>query len=73
MDRPRHKQIIDELNYLNVKIKLITDGDVSGALLVSDDIYNIDIFFRHRRGTGRCISSFSFGCFRLSFSRQIFI
>jgi len=44
MDRPRHKQIIDELNYLNVKIKLITDGDVSGALLVSDDIYNIDIF-----------------------------
>ena len=44
MDRPRHKQIIDELNSLNVKIKLITDGDVSGALLVSDDIYNIDIF-----------------------------
>ena len=48
MDRPRHKQIIDELNYLNVKIKLITDGDVAGALLVSDDIYNIDIFL----GTG---------------------
>jgi fructose-1,6-bisphosphatase II / sedoheptulose-1,7-bisphosphatase len=48
MDRPRHKQIIDELNSLNVKIKLITDGDVSGALLVSDDIYNIDIFL----GTG---------------------
>ena len=44
MDRPRHKKIIDELNSLNVKIKLITDGDVSGALLVSDDIYNIDIF-----------------------------
>ena len=48
MDRPRHKQIIDELNSLNVKIKLITDGDVSGALLVSDNIYNIDIFL----GTG---------------------
>ena len=48
MDRPRHKKIIDELNSLNVKIKLITDGDVSGALLVSDDIYNIDIFL----GTG---------------------
>src|SRR6056300_65974 len=34
MDRPRHKKIIDELNSLNVKIKLITDSDVSGALLV---------------------------------------
>ena len=44
MDRPRHKDIIDELNSLNVKIKLITDGDVSGALLVSDKIYNVDIF-----------------------------
>ena len=44
MDRTRHKKIIDELTSLNVKIKLITDGDVSGALLVSDDIYNVDIF-----------------------------
>ena len=44
MDRPRHKDIIDELNSLNVKIKLITDGDVSGVLLVSDKIYNVDIF-----------------------------
>ena len=48
MDRPRHKKIIDELNSLNVTIKLITDGDVSGALLVSDEVYNVDIFL----GTG---------------------
>jgi len=48
MDRPRHKKIIDELINLKVKIKLITDGDVSGALLVSDKIYNVDIFL----GTG---------------------
>ena len=48
MDRTRHKKIIDELTSLNVKIKLITDGDVSGALLVSDEIYNVDIFL----GTG---------------------
>ena len=44
MYRPRLKVIIDELNSLNVKIKLITDGDVSGVLLVSDKIYNVDIF-----------------------------
>jgi fructose-1,6-bisphosphatase II / sedoheptulose-1,7-bisphosphatase len=44
LDRPRHKQIIEELKSLNVKIKLISDGDVSGALLVTDEKYGVDIF-----------------------------
>ncbi len=44
LDRPRHKKIINELNKLNVKLKLISDGDVSGALLVTDKKYNVDIF-----------------------------
>ena len=44
LDRPRHKKIIDELKDLNVKIKLITDGDVLGALFVSDPKYNVDMF-----------------------------
>jgi len=44
LDRPRHKNIINELIRLKVKLKLITDGDVSGALLVTDKKYNIDLF-----------------------------
>ncbi len=44
LDRPRHEEIIKELKKLNVNIKLITDGDVSGALLVTDEKYNVDIF-----------------------------
>ena len=44
LDRPRHKNIIEKLKDLNVKIKLITDGDVLGALYVSDPKYSIDIF-----------------------------
>jgi len=44
LDRPRHKKIIDELKDLNVNLKLITDGDVLGALYVSDPEYNVDIF-----------------------------
>ena len=44
LDRPRHKKQIDELKSLNVKLKLITDGDVSGALYVTDKKFNIDIF-----------------------------
>jgi fructose-1,6-bisphosphatase II / sedoheptulose-1,7-bisphosphatase len=44
LDRPRHKKIIEELKKLKVNIKLITDGDVLGALYVSDPKFNIDIF-----------------------------
>jgi fructose-1,6-bisphosphatase II / sedoheptulose-1,7-bisphosphatase len=44
MDRPRHKEIIEELKKLGVKVKLITDGDVLGALYVSDPKFNVDIF-----------------------------
>jgi fructose-1,6-bisphosphatase II / sedoheptulose-1,7-bisphosphatase len=44
LDRPRHKKIIDELKELKVKVKLITDGDVLGALYVSDPKYQVDIF-----------------------------
>ena len=44
LDRPRHKKIIDELKDLNVNIKLITDGDVLGALYVSDRKYNVDMY-----------------------------
>ena len=44
LDRPRHKKIIDGLKELKVKLKLISDGDVLGALYVSNPKYNVDIF-----------------------------
>ena len=44
LDRPRHKKIITELKEMKVNLKLITDGDVSGALLVSDPKHQVDIF-----------------------------
>ena len=44
LDRPRHKEIIDDLKKLNVNIKLISDGDVAGALMVTEKKYNIDLF-----------------------------
>jgi len=44
LDRPRHKKIIDELKDLKTNIKLISDGDVLGALYVSDPKYNVDMF-----------------------------
>tara|TARA_Y100001970_G_scaffold198460_1_gene241463 strand:+ start:18 stop:962 length:945 start_codon:yes stop_codon:yes gene_type:complete len=44
LNRPRHKEIIDKLKELKVNLKLISDGDVTGALLVTDDKYDVDIF-----------------------------
>ena len=44
LKRDRHANIINELKKLNVNIKFITDGDVTGALLVSDKKYKVDIF-----------------------------
>ena len=44
LDRPRHKAIIDELIRLKVQLKLITDGDIAGALMVIDKKYSVDIF-----------------------------
>ena len=48
LDRPRHNKIIEELRNLKVRIKFISDGDISGALLVTDEKYSVDIFL----GTG---------------------
>jgi len=44
LDRPRHREFINELKKLRVNLKLITDGDISGALLVAKEKYNVDIF-----------------------------
>ena len=44
LNRPRHQKIIDELKNLKVKTKLITDGDVSGALMVTDQKYDVDLY-----------------------------
>ena len=44
LDRPRHKKIIDEIHNLGAKTKLITDGDVAGALLVTNKNFKIDLF-----------------------------
>jgi len=40
----RFDKIIEELNELKVNLKLISDGDISGALLVSNEKYGVDIF-----------------------------
>ena len=67
MDRPRHNKIIKELNDLNVNIKLITDGDVCGALLVTDDKYNVDIFLGTGGGPEGVLAATALDAFDCSF------
>ena len=44
LDRPRHKEIKDTLEKLKINKKLITDGDVAGALYVTDEKFGVDMF-----------------------------
>ena len=44
LERPRHNKIVDSLNSLKVKIKFISDGDVTGVISVVDPTSSIDIY-----------------------------
>lgn len=45
LNRPRHDKIINELRALGVRIKLINDGDVAGAINTAFDHTGVDILF----------------------------
>ena len=67
LDRPRHKEIIEELKKLKVNLKLITDGDVSGALLVTDEKYNVDIFLGIGGGPEGVLAATALDAFNCNF------
>ena len=70
LDRPRHKKKIEELIKLNVKLKLITDGDVSGALLVTNEKYNVDIFLGIGGGPEGVLASSALDAFNCKFQAR---
>ena len=66
LERPRHKKIIQKLLEMKVKLKLISDGDVSGALLVTDKKYKVDLFLGIGGGPEGVLAASaldSFNCF----------
>ena len=71
LERPRHKEIIDELKLLNVKIKLITDGDVSGALLVTNKKYNVDLFLGIGGGPEGVLAASALDAYNCFFQGQL--
>ena len=67
LDRPRHNVIIQELKKLKVNLKLITDGDVSGALLVTNEKYNVDIFLGIGGGPEGVLAASALDAFNCNF------
>ena len=67
LDRPRHYKTIKELKELKVKIKLITDGDISGAILVTDEKYDVDIFLGIGGGPEGVLAAAALDAFNCSF------
>ena len=66
LDRPRHNKHIKELKSLGVKLKLISDGDISGAILVANQIKKADIFLGIGGGPEGVLAASAldaFGCF----------
>ena len=62
LDRPRHEKIIQSLKGLNVKIKFISDGDVSGAISVVDPKTNIDIYLGIGGGPEGVLAAAALSC-----------
>ena len=48
LDKPRHKNLIQEIRKAGARIQLHTDGDVAGALMAVDPLSDVDIMV----GTG---------------------
>ena len=67
LNRPRHDEIIKKLKIMNVKIKFISDGDISGALMVTDEKYNVDIFLGIGGGPEGVLAAAALDAYNCSF------
>ena len=62
LKRPRHEEIIKKLENLNVHIKFISDGDVSGAISVADPNTNVDIYLGIGGGPEGVLAAAALSC-----------
>jgi fructose-1,6-bisphosphatase II / sedoheptulose-1,7-bisphosphatase len=63
LKRPRHDNIVKELNKLNVNINYITDGDIAGALSVIGDNPKNDIYYSTGGGPEGVIVAAALSCY----------
>ena len=58
---------------MNVKMKLISDGDISGALMVTDDKYNVDIFLGIGGGPEGVLAASAIDAINVNFKVDLFL
>ena len=63
LDRPRHEDKIKELKRLNVKLKLISDGDVSGVIYVVNNKSPVDIYMGIGGGPEGVLAAAALSCY----------
>ena len=63
LDRPRHKKIIESLKKMNVKLKLISDGDVSGVIYIVDKKSPVDIYLGIGGGPEGVLAAAALSCY----------
>tara|TARA_B100001094_G_C18115255_1_gene763593 strand:- start:369 stop:1310 length:942 start_codon:yes stop_codon:yes gene_type:complete len=62
LKRDRHNKIVESLNNLKVKIKFISDGDVSGAISVIDSSSPVDIYLGIGGGPEGVLAAAALSC-----------
>ena len=63
LDRPRHRKIIDKLRDLNVNLKLISDGDVSGIIHVVNHKSPVDMYIGIGGGPEGVLAAAALSCY----------
>tara|TARA_X000000368_G_scaffold418191_1_gene416961 strand:+ start:277 stop:1218 length:942 start_codon:yes stop_codon:yes gene_type:complete len=63
LDRPRHSKIITSLKKLNVRLKLITDGDVSGVMYIVDQNSPVDMYMGTGGGPEGVLAAAALSCY----------
>jgi fructose-1,6-bisphosphatase II len=64
LDRPRHKELIDEIRAAGARLKLISDGDVAGSLQAATPGLSVDVLMGIGGSPEAVISAAAIKCLR---------
>jgi fructose-1,6-bisphosphatase II len=64
LDRPRHKELIDEIRKAGARLKLISDGDVAGSLQAATPGMTVDVLMGIGGSPEAVISAAAIKCLR---------
>ena len=63
LERPRHNKIISSLKKMNVNLKLISDGDVSGVINIVDQNSSVDMYIGIGGGPEGVLAAAALSCY----------